>query len=140
MEEAMEQKRVGVYEAGFDRIELFIREGTGAEFYMRPESDLLPAVGALPRIKIGMDYDSWPEVLECVLHEVEEFIMYRKGLRFEPSGHLSNDSTRFLFILSHVDFADVMAKTADFLSSAQGDLRTAWRTGRPRRRKLPSWS
>lgn len=115
----MDQTIVGVYELGYENIQLVLREGRGGEFYFNPDKDI-------PRIKIGGDYTLWQDLYTVLLHEVSEFALTRGGYRYSGSQDLSMDTGAFLFIFSHAQFADSCAKAAEFLVSCHKDLRNAW--------------
>jgi hypothetical protein len=117
----MKQKIIGVYYAGFHQIQLVLREGTGGEFYLIPES------GSIPRIKIGGDYSEWREVINCLTHELDEFLYDKIQCRYVAFDNLSNSHDQYLFNFTHAKFSDCKMKAAEFLAEALPDLATAWK-------------
>lgn len=115
----MEQIIIGVYDLGYENVQLVLREGHGGEFYTNPEK-------TLPRIKIGGDYPDWQDIQTVLLHEALEFALTRGGHRFADSQDLSNDLAAFVFHFSHSEFSDCCAKAAEFMTLSYTDLKTAW--------------
>lgn len=117
---AMRQKIVGVYELGYEQVQLVIREGTGGEFWFLPET------GKVPRMKIGADAE-WKAVVAALLHESFELAMCRKGVRWLPDPNLGNDHASYLFVLTHPQFSDACAMASEYLVASLPDLAKAWR-------------
>ena len=115
----MDQINVGMYELGYENVELYLREGHGGEFYLNPEK-------ALPQIKLGGFHITWEDLYTALLHETIEFALTREGHRYIGSRYLGNDSGAFLFWFNHSEFSDVCAKAAEFITLAEKDLRIAW--------------
>lgn len=118
----MRQKIVGIYRAGYDLIELVLREGTGGDFYFVPEEDK----NQIPRIKIGADEKEFYQVFANLQHEIYEFQMTRNNCRFTPSLDISNDYSAFIFVMTHTQFSDISAKASDFIDSCRNDLYDYW--------------
>lgn len=118
----MKQVIVGVYECGYEQLQLVLREGTGGEFYTVPEK------GSLPRIKVGaQDPNQWRHVVATLLHEVFEWTMFRGGVRYNPDNRVSPLSQAdYLFVMTHEQFQDCCAKSAEFMTKALPDLAKAY--------------
>ena len=113
---------------GYEQVQLILREGTGGDFWYMPEK------GSLPRMKIGADYNTWREVVACLIHETQEMLLDRNNLRFNPTHTISpRDHAAYIFIMTHPQFHDVCAKTADFIAVCLPDLKRAW--GKWRKKK-----
>lgn len=112
------QKIIGVYDCGYDQIQLVARDGTGGEFYSCPEK------GHIPRIKVGMyESNQWKHVIAVLLHEAYEFTMWRENCRYQPDNRVSPLSLGdYLFVMTHEQFHACTAKVADFIDSALPDL------------------
>lgn len=131
----MKQKIVGVFEIGWEQVQLVLREGTGGEFYTVPEP------GSIPRIKVGAQdrASEWGLCLAVLLHEVLEFSMFRAGGRFSPDDRVNPKShADYLFVMDHEKFQAICAKSAEFLVKAVPALSAAFNEwhkpkGRPRR-------
>lgn len=116
----MKQVIVGTYDCGLDQIELILREGTGGEFFFKPED------GKVPRVKVGADVDGWNDVVSILLHEVFEMQMTKSHCRFEPAPDYGRDHSSYLFLMNHPIFSDVTARVAGFLALCLPDLSRAW--------------
>jgi hypothetical protein len=116
----MKQEIVGIYEIGWDQVELVLREDTGGEFYLIPEK------GCIPRIKIGADYKEWEEIVSVLLHETFEFAFDRVRCRYENSDEVVRDHSSYLFVLPHVTFSETCARVGEFISKALPDLKEKW--------------
>ena len=55
----MKQKVIGVFELGYENVQLVLREGIGGEFYLFPED-------TIARIKVGGDHGDWRDVANCL--------------------------------------------------------------------------
>lgn len=116
----MKQVIIGIYEIGYDQVELILREDTGGEFYLIPEK------GSIPRIKVGADYEKWQDVVTVLLHESYEFMIDRLQGRYTLYNDLSNDHGAYTFVFDHVTFSDVCARVSEFISKALPDLEKKW--------------
>ncbi len=116
----MKQVIVGIYELGYERVQLVLRDGKGGEFWH------LPGDIDNPRIKLGADEREWWLFLANLLHEVGEFAASRVGCRFNPSDQVARDVHAYLFVMTHPQFSEVQAMTADYLSRCYDDLKAAW--------------
>ncbi len=114
---------VGIYEAGWEQIELVLREGTGGEFYFIPEE----GINKVPRIKIGADHDKWQMIFEVYLHEIDEYVMSKMGLRYRPSNNISNNHDDYVFQMTHTQFAEKNARVAEFICDSAYDLNKVWK-------------
>ena len=117
----MKQKIIGSYECGFDVIQLVGREGSGGEFYS------IPGDINYPRIKVGLDQESFSLLLEALLHEVYEYELHKCGLRTRRTDSISCDHANYMFVFDHRQFAEVTARCAEFLEKALPDTRKAWK-------------
>ncbi len=117
----MKQKIVGTYKIGGEYCELVLRDGDGGEFYSLPEH------GHVPRIKVGADYQDWDRIVSVLLHETMEFSLARIKCRFYPEDDFGGDTHAYIFIMSHPDFSDACARTAEFMTCALPDLARAWK-------------
>ena len=116
----MKQKVVGSYYAGYESVELVLREGYGGDFYTIPER------GSIARMKIGAD-DNWEMTMASLFHETFEFLFDRSKCRFCAANDLSNSASAYLFVASHYDFSDVCAKAAEFVVACLPDLKRVYK-------------
>ncbi len=117
----LKQKILGVYEFGYEQVQIVLREGTGAEFYFMPEK------GSVPRIKIGCDYKEWRCIITILQHEALEFALTRLMCRYECAEDMSKDHSAYLFVMTHQQMSDACAKVADLMSNCLPDLAEAWK-------------
>lgn len=118
----MKQVKIGTYAGRFSEIDIYLREGTGGEFYTYPEA------GRLPRIKIGAYSKSqWAEVVKVALHELMELHLLQVGARYSPNPDSSADSGNYLFVHNHTQFSEAIADTAYVLTSLLPDMTKAWK-------------
>lgn len=107
----MKQVFIGVVQLGHEQVDVYLREGTGGEFYTVPEK------GRLPRIKVGAD-QCWKDVISVLSHEAMEFSMMRTECRFTPGSDFARDHAGYLFVMNHTQFSEANARTAWFLADA----------------------
>ena len=119
----MKQKIVGIYEAGWENIEVVLMEGLSGEFYFIPET----GKNKVPRIKIGADHSTWNKVFDVLLHEIDEYVMSKMGFRFKPSQNLNNSHDDYVFIMTHTQFTEKNARVAEFISGCSYDVCKAWK-------------
>ena len=117
----MEQIIVGTYDMGWESVEIVLREGTGVEFFLIPET------GRGPRIKVGADQNQWSDVVAVLLHECLELEYERAGVRFSPSSELARDHAAYIFVLNHAQFSEAAARVAELLSKVLPDLAKSWK-------------
>ncbi len=117
----MRQEIVGVYECGYDNVQIVLREGSGGEMIPLP-GDIL-----CPRIKIGADERNWSKFLGVVVHEVMEFALERERCRFYPSNDISGALDSAMFSANHYQFSNACACCGDLLGRCHYDLARAWK-------------
>ncbi len=117
----MTQVVVGIYEFGMGQAQLVLRDGIGGEFYTVPD------LGAIPRIKIGADQDSWQEVVSTLLHEIIELQMALTGCRLSAVPDYGRDHAGYIFIMTHLQFSEVCGRASIFVAAALPDLAAAWK-------------
>jgi hypothetical protein len=114
------KRTIGHYELGHQSVQLVLRDGDGGEFYV------IPAVGKTPQIVVGGGYDEWVRVVEVLHHEAMELALTMCGCRYNPAPDNGGDHTGYMFFMSHAQFADASARTAQFITAALPDLSRAW--------------
>lgn len=124
----MRQKVIGIYCLGAEQVELVLREGDGGEFYSKPEK------GKVARIKIGAgDGDNWHRLAAVLNHEAMELVMFHMGFRYSATPDYANDNGAYLFVMTHTQFSEAVARSAMFMADALPDLATAWNKWRKRK-------
>ena len=117
----LKQTVVGIYEIGYEEVEVVFRDGQGGEFYVYPEK------GHCARMKIGADQERWDELVAVLLHEAFELVADRLKCRYRAFNDISRDTGAFTFMFSHSDFSDICAKSAEFMARAMPDASAAWK-------------
>jgi len=117
----MKKQIIGIYEIGYERVQVVFRAGLGGEFYLCPRD------GKIPRIVIGADQDRWSEVVTVLLHEAMEMIILRVGGRYKPTNRIMSDHGCYLFCFDHDQFSDACARVGEFMASALPEVGTAWK-------------
>lgn len=119
----MKQVIVGLFQFGYETVEIVLRDGTGGEFYSCPE------MGRSPRIKVGAD-GKWGDVVRILLHELLELAMFRQGCRYEVSGDVGQDMGAYVFMFTHAQFSNIQARAAEAIVLSLPAVSTAWRKWR----------
>lgn len=125
----MKQIKVGTFPIGHENVELYAAPDLdGGCFYFRPDDN------SPPRIKIGLDYDRWDELVSVLLHETMEFLMARLLYRYEQTG-VKGDHASYLFTFNHCQFSDLCQRQAKFISAALPELATHWNKLKAKKKK-----
>jgi hypothetical protein len=125
-------KKLMTTDFGHYKVDIYIRDGLGGEFYSRCDGT------ALPRIVIGVDYehDEWCQLLSALLHEVIECLLAISGFRFEQAPSVSWETDRFTFHFDHAQFSEVISKASLGLVKIIPELKKAFtkacKTRKPR--------
>ena len=118
----MNQKRLGVFPLGHENVELVaILDDGGGAFYFAPDRE------SPGRIKVGLGYKHWDQVVATLLHETMEYAMDRHKLRYEKTQNLCNDHAGYLFVMDHCAFSEVCACVASFVVPALPKLADVFR-------------
>lgn len=117
----MKNKVVGVFEFGFQAVELVARDGTGGAFYCMAKKS------RIAQIEIGMQYTAWRQVLNVLLHETFELAFHSRSVRFTPWDDISNSHDQFLFVFNHPYFSSICADVAEFITPAVPALASVWK-------------
>lgn len=109
----MKQQVIGTFPLGYENVQLVaILDQTGGRFYFCPDDT------STGRIKVGIDYNRWETVVSVLIHEATEYAMTKGRLRFSETQDLGNDHAGYVFIMNHVQFSDVCACVAGFITPA----------------------
>lgn len=116
------QIKVGVYELGFEFIDLYaLPKEQGGYYYFQPEE------GHVGRMKVGIGYRNWWEVVAVLLHEATEYVMHKQGYVYQRAGQVCHASDCRTFHFNHEQFSEVTAHVAIFIARALPDLASVWR-------------
>lgn len=103
-------KFIGKFPLGYGPVKVFVTNTVGGE-------GAVNTLGKTPEIRIGLDEDSWSDVLSIALHEAFEVSAMQQGCHFEPSLDLSGDTGKFVFVLTHQQFSQTCANVGLFLAA-----------------------
>lgn len=113
------QRKVGSYALNGVAIDMYLRDGRGAEFWSIYES------GKPPRIQIGA-HGTWREVTARLLHESMELSLSMLSCRFEPDTR-GSDAANYLFVARHDQFTAACENVGDLLAACLPDVAKAWK-------------
>lgn len=119
--EPVKQKIFGTYNLGGEPVQVALREGTGGDWETRTQENRM----AILRVS-GDDPDNWPGMVGVLLHEAEEFVASRMGLRFRPSPDFSGDNGSYTFLMTHTEYSELTARVGLFMAVCLPDLARAW--------------
>ena len=109
----MKRWKIGRYTLGCRGVDIFFRKGVGGEFNSAPDL-------GLAEINIGLE-ESWPDVVITILHETLEMVLSDSRLRWRPTPDYSGDNGSYLFLLTHEQFAESLARVAHCLAPCLPD-------------------
>ena len=118
-------KLLGIYEMGYERVEVRYDTGTASS-----QVTLLPKGKNTMVMTIGVKQGRWYKVLSGLMHEALEISLDRHHSRWVLGVDMSEDTGACLFVCDHATFADAVAVSADLISACQLDLNKAWRASR----------
>jgi hypothetical protein len=126
-------KKLMTTDFGHYKIDIYIRDGLGGEFYSKYDG------AALPRIVIGIDYehDEWCQLFNVLLHEVIECLLAISGFRFDQSPSTSWGTDRFTFHFDHAQFSEVISKASLGLVKIIPELKKAFTKACKTRKPCP---
>lgn len=100
-------KAIGVFDIGCDAVTLFADPVlSGGSFDLRAK-----------RITVGTGGEWW-ETLCTLLHEAMEYAAAQLGVRYLPSVGVSPGHDDYLFVMTHPQFSEVVARAARFAAAA----------------------
>jgi len=106
---------VGVYKLGSARMELSLREGTGADTNL-----------STGKMQIGADERGWNDIVISLLHEVQEVCMNQMDCAYRHYSYYGLSGSNFSFILTHEQFNEICCRSGDLIAPALPDLSRAW--------------
>lgn len=73
-------------------------------------------------IIVGLKHPDWPVVYDNLSHEAWEYVMAKKGCRYEPDLAVGHDTSNCIFLMSHVQFQQICSTVSDFLCTVENRL------------------
>ena len=113
-------KKVGTYRLGLINVDLYLIPGYSSSLTYNQDKKK-------PRLEIGAAHEQWWKILCELLHEAEEFILILYNYTFTPVFVDAQNSTTYIFNLTHGDLIKVNEEVAYFIAKAQNDLCKAWK-------------
>jgi len=111
---------LGTYPLGFEHVRIMVDALTDGGSYV-----LLPAAVSPATITIGTN-DSWEGALDTLYHECVEMTLDRLGCQYRKESREAADSSAYIFVISHVEMAELTARISKVLPRITQDLRRAW--------------
>lgn len=79
-------------------------------------------------VTVGGSSDSWPVVLNGLLHELVEVAFSLRRCEFQPASALSQISAdSYLFVARHHEFSEIIRHVSDALAYALPALQRVWK-------------
>lgn len=115
-----EQKLLGTWPLGHSNVDVYVLpKEAGGWFSSVPDKTSKPHIG------IGIDYPQheWWRVVSVLMHEAQEMVMANQlNLRFVRDNELARNSADYFFHMDHQQFAEVVARSADFIAAIMPPL------------------
>lgn len=112
---------IGNYMLGFKYVRLFVKTDTAGG-----SVKLVPEDKGSQKIIVGIDAP-WATVLGTLLHELYEAVLIDLGTRYEQQPSLSNESSDFMFMMTHNQLGEAHDRIGMFLESALPDFSKAYK-------------
>ena len=116
----MKRVKVGTYEAGWMRYELWLRPGTGGH------GNLCPDGSKLAFIEIGADYQFWGQIIGTLLHEIFEATLMTMRCRYFQTNEMAFDTSKTFFHFDHAQYTEACDRAGEYMGCCMFDLRKAW--------------
>jgi hypothetical protein len=116
----MKEKFVGIYELGFARVKVFLREGTGAN------TSFFPKGNGIAEIRIGADRQQWGEVVGSLLHESQETCLSNMSCEYVPFQAIRRSTSNTTLFMTHEQFDESCARSGEFIAACLPALSLAW--------------
>lgn len=102
-------KKVGRYDLGGNKVELFLDLSTGSGSFNSFGQDDRPAV-------IVGTQGGWSQFVEVLVHELAEYALTDIRCRFRPSPDYSQGTDSYTFSCDHRQFSEMAARVGYFLA------------------------
>jgi hypothetical protein len=112
---------VGHYKLGFKYVRLFVQADN-----VNGSVKLIPEDRGSQKINVGIDAP-WSVCLGTLLHEAYESVLIELSTRYELQPSLSNESSDFMFFMTHNQLGEAHDRVAVFLEKALPDFSKAYK-------------
>lgn len=111
-------KIIGTYYLGPDKVKL----------YQSPGSDgSITARDGYVEMVIGIDKNHWPYVLSVLIHESMELAAAQMQLRVRSTDLWGTSSDSYIFLMTHPQFSEAVARSSGFMAACIPDLAAAFK-------------
>jgi hypothetical protein len=116
----MDRIFIGRYPFGTRVVEIFgLPDDQGGAFNTAPDMGICEIV-------IGLDYGCWEKVLAVLSHEIHELAAVEINVRWVPECDYCNGSDKYLFVMTHYQFSEVVARAAWLVADCYEDVKAAY--------------
>jgi len=122
------QKILGNYSSILTDVQIVVRGGNGGEFWLRPEA------GLCPRVKVGLDWQEWPECVSSLVHELMELFLTVRGYRYSKAPDIGNDHAGCVFHFNHEGLSECACFVSGIIAGALPDLSDAYKQRNKRKK------
>ncbi len=119
---------IGTYKLGTEHVKLVLSNDINGGLISFKTTGLL-------EITVGM-HEEWWQMVSTLMHEAIEFAFWRHGLRFVQTPDYGNDNGNYLFVASHTDYSEALARAALFITGSLPALNKGWKLWLKNNKKL----
>lgn len=117
----MKRILVGQYRLGLRNVRVFINpEDSNGSVYVHPKDN------GSAKITVGAE-SSWGTVFGIFLHEVYELTLIDLNVRYKKDPSFSNQSSDYIFFLSHNELNEAHERIGEFLADAIPDFQAVYK-------------
>jgi hypothetical protein len=118
----MKQIFLGHFQLGWENVDLYVLpEEDGGVYFFCPDAK------SLGRIKVGLDYDYWNQVLTVLFHEGLEYLLEKYGYCFNRAGNICRDLGAKWFHFNHVEYSEICSRLGVFIAEAAPKVEKEWK-------------
>lgn len=113
------KKLVGIFELGEFPVCLYALDGT--------DGSCSTGKNVLPEICVGVEDEEFSSAIDILYHELFEYECMRLGYRLVRTNDASRDHSAYVFIMSHPEMSNVIARATGFAEACRESLKEEWR-------------
>lgn len=103
---------LGSYALGWRSIDVYFNpESNGGRIRFFPDDKNVNT-----EVEIGIN-QSWPEVIDTILHEAMELVLIDGGHQYKKAGAFNNSSNHYWFQFNHLEYQEACARVGLFLAN-----------------------
>lgn len=119
---------VGTYRLGLRNVKLYASLDDGGQVR------LFPKKRGVPEVYVGIG-ESWTDALTTLLHEAYELALIDLRTRYEHAPGGSEETSDFIFLMTHNELGKAHEVVADFIIDASHDLGMIYNREKKKREK-----